>query len=155
MGSQRVRHNWVTFPFTSHFHCKGRREWMIGVTEVGLELTFASRLSPRPCCGNRLSLKFSPLCRIGFMSKWVSEGVWAGHAHTAAFNTVTNEDHRSAQGALLQVTRQPGWEGVWPKWTLTQLLSCQAHVPGVLHVFTPLIFTATLWGTASMVWLRK
>ena len=111
MGSQRVRHDWAPFPFTSHFHCKGRREWMIGVTEVGLELTFASRSSPRSCCGNRLSLNFSPLCRTGFMSKWVSEGVWAGHAHTATFNTGTNEDHRSAQGVCSKLRGSLGGRG--------------------------------------------
>ena len=36
-----------------------------------------------------------------------SEGVWDGHAHTVIFKM------GPAQGALLSVTWQPGWEGVW------------------------------------------
>ena len=38
-----------------------------------------------------------------------SQGVWDGHGHTAAFNIENQQG--PAQGTLLNVMWQPGWEG--------------------------------------------
>ena len=39
-------------------------------------------------------------------------GVWDGHVHTAVFKVDNQEGpHCIAHGTLLNVMRQPGWEG--------------------------------------------
>lgn len=38
-------------------------------------------------------------------------GVWDGHVHTAAFKMAHQQGLTVTPGTLLNVTRQPGWEG--------------------------------------------
>ena len=40
-----------------------------------------------------------------------SKGVWDGHVHTAVFKMDNQQGPPATQGALLNVTWQPGWEG--------------------------------------------